>query len=380
MSPFEAQKPKPKQLDVLAQMAGRNNSLPAPEWGDGRAVAGAAVVAGFAIGAVVAPGGVGSPERADAVVNPPLSQDVTAACINDPSNPSARKLVEVTYRFAGLDDISDGSAKANITQDSPQLDEFSKQRFFGDIRNLLSPLREGLGYGSTSPEWVEGVPFTGTTTYVDSAPDGPFTIHPEFIDNSNSIEERVGEPIELNCNPVTNEPPQPPVTEPEPVTPAPNDPVNPPVISKILTPTLSLATAKILEKNRRGKLTVNSGVSNDSTCSIDGSGNGAHKNLKLRKQAARVEIRMQRAVALGRLPGNIIGLKNNQPVKKGQKANVVAIDIRNSGISPGQKQITRLNYQLLAKSGGFTAKFIVPKEKSDCGGTTSAVQLRTKSK
>lgn len=375
MSPIEVQ--KPKQLDVLAQMAGKEHKLPAADLPDINLVIGTGTVAMVAAGALLAPGSLGNPAEVRAADGEYTGNFTFNAVCVKPGQAKAIFNISVVDR----DNLVLGGSRWGVRVDVPgtNFPYIFHQGGTGAIFSGPTALSSANPYyDGTAPS------HTGQAEVFAEVPEGPVTITAQMFRNQNSAEDTDGDGMyyqeqtfALNCSTGSGNPdPGTPPVEPEPT---PTSPPAPTPVS-VLKPGLTLTTAKILPKNGKGKLSIATSVSQDSTCSINGAGNGADKNIKNRRKAARIELKLQNATTVGKLPNGMIALKNNKPVKKGQNTNMVSIDLRNAGIDPGERQASRFNYKLLSRAGKITAKVIIPASMSDCGARnmTSSLQLKSR--
>lgn len=315
-------------------------------------------------------------ERADAEA----SLDITQVCIGPNTAQTTLTIKDYTAR-----DIEPTRVEVAT---APSLDEFGSPPSRPwplvtgrTLSELLSPSRPA-GDGVATPAYNGEALYSGTTTIISSnLPNGPqylttylSWVNPDFPDTGYGRAQTTNPPID--CSGTTplvggNTVSLPPVTTQPPVPPA-----------KLLNLGLKLQAAKILPSNRKGNLKVTSELNSDSTCSISGVGDGASPNAKLRKQAARIEVNLKGTKLTGKQPKGTVALNNGKPVKKIEYANTVSIDLRSSGLKPGEQQINNLAFRLPRglKSGGFSAKLIVPASASECGAKTITGKLTSKSK
>lgn len=242
----------------------------------------------------------------------------------------------------------------------------------GDLSELVAP-SDGSGKIIANPPYQDGITehYNGTVIHTVPAPaaaetvagDGSFVAEVTLEDYQGDGETITGTSF-VECKypttPPEEEPPvvNPPVEQPPVVTPPvtetpPQQDTQPPVVIEkppvitddlcVMEPALKTTTARFLAKGRGAIATITTSLSSKSTGKINGEGNGAHKNPKIRNSAANIQVNIPKGIKLGKLAKDMLAVKN-----KGNNGYTVYVDIPNQGIAPGQKVVDRIPYTVLS--------------------------------
>lgn len=233
----------------------------------------------------------------------------------------------------------------------------------GDLLELFSG-RNGTD-GVVTPPYVAD-PHFGMTTYEQPAPIGPFTINSEVSGIGEFGFFRVPASDIFTCIQAVLPPPAPtpPLTPEVP-------PVVPPVIPPVVCakPWTSVKTLpKVVKVNSKGFITVTSSATE---AKIDGTGNGASKDAKLRNKASRLEFTVPAGVRMN------INPKDKNILQVGGK---VYKDVPASGVMPGKNLVDK--FAFTSKTKGlktFTAKLVVPAN-GDCLASNASATAKLKAK
>lgn len=155
----------------------------------------------------------------------------------------------------------------------------------------------------------------------------------------------------------------PPITQPIPTPPK----------ACVLKPELAMTTAKFLPRNHKGKLSIITSVSSDSTIGINGKGKGNSLNIKVRNAAARIEVSFVKPTLVGKIANDSIAFNKGKVAKNGQRANLVIIDIPEGGVPQGNKIVDSVAYTAMGKVASFSARLLIPQ--FDCN-TSPAQQAK----